>query len=130
MYCWIMESCNGLVAVQGFLHQRADPKWEPHELTPPFPEYPSGHSAMAGAIGVVLASLAGGDSINVTSDSVCLDSITGLPLPLRRYTSIQAMVNEAAWSRVYAGVHYLPSCLDGVKLGQEVGSIVLKNADF
>lgn len=85
---------------------------------------------MAGAVGVVLASLAKGDAINVTSDSVCLDSITGRPLPKRQYKSIAAMVNEAAWSRVYAGVHYWPSCLDGIKLGQEVGNLVLKNVDF
>jgi len=85
---------------------------------------------MAGAIGVVLASLAGGDSINVTSGSVCLDSITGRPLPVRRYTSIAALVDEAAWSRVYAGVHFLPSCLDGVKLAKRWGGWCCRMSDF
>ena len=38
-----------------------DPKWEPLLITPPFPEYPSGHSTQSGAAAAVLTAAFGED---------------------------------------------------------------------
>ena len=57
--CWTTKFQYDLLA-PGHLHPRViDPKWEPLLITPPFPEYPSGHSTQSGAAAVVLTQFFG-----------------------------------------------------------------------
>jgi hypothetical protein len=41
--------------------------------------------------------------------------------PARPFDSFSAAREEVAWSRVWAGVHYLPAVLDGITLGECIG---------
>jgi hypothetical protein len=45
--------------------------------------------------------------------------------PARPFASFSAAREEVAWSRVYAGVHYLPAVLDGLTQGRCIGGQVL-----
>jgi len=86
--------------------------------TPPFPEYPSGHSVQsAAAVRVLIAQL--GDTIAFV-DSSQVD----VGQPPRPFASFSAAREEVAWSRVYAGVHYLPAVLDGMTEGTCIGDRV------
>ena len=42
-----------------YIRRVIDPKWEPLLITPPFPEYPSGHSTQSGAAATVLTAFFG-----------------------------------------------------------------------
>jgi len=50
---------------------------------------------------------------------------SGLPPAVTRsYTSLSQAADEAAVSRVYAGIHFRTSCVQAVRLGEKVGQFV------
>ena len=52
--CWDAKFQYDLVRPVTYIRRLIDPKWEPLLITPPFPEYPSGHSTQSGAAAAVL----------------------------------------------------------------------------
>ncbi len=96
----------------------ADPNWTPLLLTPPFPEYVSGHSAFSGAAATILNNVFG----NTVGFSV--GSFTTANL-VRSFTSFDAAAAEASFSRILGGIHYRFSGEDGLALGKRVGQQVL-----
>lgn len=96
-----------------------DPAYRTVIPTPPFPEYPSGHSVQSGAAVEVLIGLLGDTLAYVDSSQVDVGQ------PARAFASFTAARTEVAWSRVYAGVHYLPAVLDGLTQGRCIGGRVL-----
>ncbi len=102
-----------ITAIQRFI----DPSWTPLLITPNFPEYVSGHSVGSGASSSVLTSLLGTTSfIDRTHLSRGLGS--------RSFRSFLDAANEAANSRLYAGIHYPMGNHEGLLVGQCVGSLV------
>lgn len=95
----------------------ADPSWQPLLITPPHPEYVSGHSTYSGAAASVLASLLGDQSFSTGSIS--------LPGVNRSYSSFQQAAQEAGRSRIFGGIHYEFSNQAGQQLGREVAEWVL-----
>ena len=59
--CWDAKFEYDLVRPVTYIRRLIDPKWETLLITPPFPEYPSGHSTQSGAAAVVLTGLFGED---------------------------------------------------------------------
>ena len=98
-----------------------DPIWLPLFATPPFPEYPSGHSTVSGAAATVLADYFGED----TSFQVDSDVMLGV---IRSFPSFSAVQDEIANARVFAGLHYRTACLDGRATGLAVANYVISNA--
>ena len=95
-------------------------EWEPLLTTPAHPEYPSGHSAFSGAAAMVLARRFGTDKI---AFAVRSDALSGVA---RNFTSLRACAEECGMSRVYGGIHYLFSCEDGNRMGEQVARGVLE----
>lgn len=93
----------------------ADPVWNSFIVTPPFPEYVSGHSTFSGAAAIVLAMFYGTDNISFTIGS------DGLPNVTRPFASFSAAANEAAMSRLYGGIHFRSAIQDGLDAGVEIG---------
>jgi hypothetical protein len=93
--------------------------WAPEVTTPPFPEYVSGHSTFSGAAAAVLTAIFG-NNYSFTATSV------GLPGVTRSYTSFDQAADEAGMSRIYGGIHFLFSDLDGLASGQALGNYVLQ----
>ena len=91
--------------------------WGPLIETPPFPEYPSGHSVVSGSAATVLTALFG--QVAYTDDS-------GLSRDLqpRSFTSFEAAASEAAISRLYGGIHYRFGIENGVAQGRCVGETI------
>ena len=90
--------------------------WLPLLATPAHPEYPSGHSTFSGAALVVLAQHFGGENIAFTVKS---DALPGVE---RRFTSLRDCAVECGTSRVFGGIHYRFSCVDGMKLGEAIAT--------
>ncbi|MDB5540219.1 MAG: superfamily protein, partial [Devosia sp.] len=59
--CWHEKYVYDLVRPITYIKKVIDPKWEPILNTPPFPEYPSGHSAVSGAMDAVMTAFFGED---------------------------------------------------------------------
>ncbi len=98
-----------------------DPDWQPLFVTPPFPEYISGHSIFSATAAQVLAGVLGTDAVDfsITSDT--------LPGVVRAYHGLRECAEEIGMSRIYGGIHFLSADLDGLAAGRALGDYVVKN---
>ncbi|HET9012341.1 MAG TPA: vanadium-dependent haloperoxidase, partial [Gemmatimonadaceae bacterium] len=115
---WDEKFRSNLVRPETVINAYVDEKWEPVLQTPPFPEYPSGHSVVSTAAATVLARLYGTPFAFVDSAEV------EYGLPARSFPSFEAAAAEAAISRLYAGIHFRPAIEKGAVLGRSVGTLV------
>jgi membrane-associated phospholipid phosphatase len=95
----------------------ADPSWSSFIITPPFPDYTSGHSTFSGAASTVLARFYGTDNIAFTTGSDFLPGVT------RSFASFSAAASEAALSRIYGGIHFRSATEDGLASGVAIGEL-------
>jgi hypothetical protein len=116
--CWNAKYAYNLIRPVSYIHALLDDSWMPIVDTPPFPEYPSGHSVQTGAATSVLIALFGGDYAftDHTHDQQGL-------VP-RSFTSFTEMENEAALSRLYGGIHYRAAIELGLEQGHCIGDQV------
>ena len=120
---WRPITAINLADTDGNPDTDADVDWKPLITTPPFPEYPSGHAAVAPAQALVIYSLLGDTSFSVTSSpSATAPAIT------RSFNSLGAAVDEAFYARIWGGIHFFTACQAGRELGIKVGNYVLANA--
>ncbi|MGV3503368.1 MAG: vanadium-dependent haloperoxidase [Adhaeribacter sp.] len=117
--CWDEKYRSGVVRPETVINAHIDKDWQPLLQTPPFPEYPSGHSVVSTAAAEVLTSLYG--------DQVAFHDSTEVAygLPSRHFSSFRAAAREAAISRLYGGIHYMPAIQNGEEEGRLVGQLVL-----
>jgi len=101
-----------------YIRKVIDPKWEPLLNTPPFPEYPSGHSTQSGAAATVLEA-ALGNPFPFTDTAHEDDG-----LPARPFPDFRTAANEAGISRLYGGIHFRAAIEQGLKQGDCVGGFV------
>jgi hypothetical protein len=94
--------------------------WTPLLVTPPHPEYPSGHSCMSGAAGRVLANFFG----DATSFNIDSDVMLGV---VRSFTSFTQALEEIKNARIYGGIHFRTACDDGQTLGINVADFTMNN---
>src|SRR5712691_7620361 len=100
---------------------KPDRNWNSFIITPPFPDYVSGHATFSGAASTVLALFYGSDHIAFTTGS---DSLPGV---LRSFTSFSAATEEAAASRLYGGIHFRSANEAGVHGGIGIGNLTFSN---
>ncbi len=103
-----------------YINTYIDPDWMPALQTPPFPEYTSAHSLVSSGASIMLTKLFG-DNFSF-SDSTEHE----FGLPARSFTSFYEAASEAAISRFYGGIHYLPAVKNGQVVGNELGEYVAK----
>jgi hypothetical protein len=118
--CWDEKYRSRVVRPETFINQYIDAQWLPLLQTPPFPEYTSGHSVVSAAASVVLSKHFG-EKFSYT-DSTEFE----FGLPARNFTSFQNAAEEAAISRFYGGIHYMPSITNGLIEGREIGLYVTR----
>ena len=116
--CWDTKFRYNLIRPISYIRAHIDQNWVPYLQTPPFPEYTSGHSVQSGAMAEVLADLFG-DDIAFTDRTHASRG-----LPARTFESFTEAADEAAISRLYGGIHYLPAIELGVTQGRQVGAQV------
>lgn len=83
-------------------------------MTPPFPEYTSGHSVQSGASAQVLTDLFGPLAF---TDHTHDDR----GLPPRSFGSFFEAAEEAALSRLYGGIHFRTAIALGLEQGRCIG---------
>ncbi len=104
------------------IQQEMDGQWQPLLQTPPFPEYPSGHSVISAAAAEVLTDLFGDGFAYTDSTNVRFG------IPARSFTSFRQAAAEAAVSRLYGGIHYRDGIDGGLVMGRAVGEAVVSGA--
>lgn len=117
--CWDEKYRSVLIRPETYINQYMDQDWLPLLQTPPFPEYTSGHSVVSAAASVVLTNLLGDNVAFVDSTEVVFG------LPIREFDSFQEAAEEAAISRFYGGIHYMPAIVNGMQQGEQVGHLVI-----
>lgn len=116
--CWKTKFIHNLCRPVTYIQQYIDTAWLPLIGTPPFPEYPSGHSSQSGAMSSVLTDLFG-SSFAFTDRTH--DTLFGGP---RTFDSFEEAALEAANSRLYGGIHFGFGNQAGLDLGTIVGENV------
>jgi hypothetical protein len=118
--CWDEKYRSEVERPITFINKYIAPDWQSFIQTPPFPEYPSGHSVISASAAVVLTQLFG-DHFNFTDSSEL--QYQGV---VRSFPSFYAAADEAGISRFYGGIHYINAINKGSMQGKEVGRIVLQ----
>ena len=89
--------------------------WMSFIVTPPFPDYTSGHSTFSGAAATVLPLFYGTDDLPFTTGS---DFLPGV---YRSFSTCLDAAEEAALSRIYGGIHFRSASDDGLQAGISIG---------
>jgi hypothetical protein len=100
-----------------------DPDWQPLINTPNFPEYPSGHAAISGAISHVLRLFFHSDVLSfqmTTTNAMALQKT-------RTFTRLSQAEQEVVDARVYVGIHYRNSDTAARAQGRRVSNWVFKH---
>jgi hypothetical protein len=98
----------------------ADPAWEPLlGPTPNHPEYPSGHACYAAALSTSLAAFFGRDNVSWSLNSTTSGAT-------RYYRHFSQALREVINARVWSGIHFRSSDVEGAQLGRRVARWVLK----
>jgi hypothetical protein len=120
--CWDAKYKFNLLRPETYIrnHIAGNNNWRPYIGTPPFPEYPSGHSVSSGVAAEILTTLFGNVSFTDNTN-------TNLGLAPRSYRSFKEAADEAAISRLYGGIHYREACEKGVEQGKLVAQSLMKN---
>ncbi|MEZ2248098.1 chemotaxis protein CheB [Microcoleus sp.] len=98
----------------------ADPQWTPLLVTPPFPEYTSGHSTFSGAAEPVMNSVFGSDFGFADKGDKTVNT-------LRTFDNFAEAADESGMSRLYGGIHFMSANVDGLSSGRNVGNYVVQN---
>jgi hypothetical protein len=89
--------------------------WMSFIVTPPFPDYTSGHSTFSAAAATVLALFFGTEDLPFTTGA---DFLPGV---FRSFSTCQDAAEEAALSRIYGGIHFRSASEDGLQAGSSIG---------
>src|SRR5262245_93144 len=91
--------------------------WMSFIVTPPFPDYTSGHSTFSAAAATVLRLFFSTEDLPFTTGS---DFLPGV---YRSFSTCQDAAEEAAVSRIYGGIHFRSASEDGLQAGSSIGEL-------
>ena len=108
-------------------------QWVPYQradfVTPPFPEFVSGHSTFSAAAAAVLEGFTGSDRFEASATVRAGSSLVEPGLTPRRDVTLswkrfQDAVDEAGHSRLLGGIHFAEGNERGKEMGRRVGALV------
>jgi hypothetical protein len=114
--CWDTKYAYNLLRPVTYIRRVIEKGWEPLLITPPFPEYPSGHSTQSGAAAVVLELLYG-KTYAFTDSTHVRDGFKP-----RSFRSFWEAAEEAGISRFYGGIHFRTGVVKGLDQGRAIGA--------
>lgn len=118
--CFRSKYTYNLVRPVTYIQKLINPTWLPFIVTPPHPEYPAAHAYVTGSV-MQAATVVLGEKVAVTDHSYDFRGWTP-----RSFNTLFAAGEEAGISRLYGGIHYLPSINMGLSLGKDLGNRVGK----
>ncbi len=95
----------------------ADPTWASLVPTPPYPDYPSGHACITGAVARGLSGLFRPRHIDLDVNS----AVTGTS---RHFDTASELNRETQNARIWLGIHFRRAMTDGNQLGQQTAAYV------
>ena len=124
--CWNEKYRINLLRPLSYIRQYipGNQNWSSFIGTPPFPEYPSGHSVASGAAADILGKIFG-KNVSFTDNTNI-----GFGFQPRNFQSFSQAADEAAMSRLYGGIHYREAIENGLKQGQEVSKTLFLKLKF
>ena len=111
-------------ATDGNPDTAADGSWSSLLNTPAHPSYISGHSSASSAAAIALAGFFGTDAIPFSDTA---ELTPGGAQVTRSFDGFWEAAQEAASSRLYAGIHWSFDNQVGLETGRSVGEFVLDN---
>jgi len=118
--CWDEKYRSEYIRPVTVINENLDKNWQPLLQTPPFPEYPSGHSVVSSSVATVLTKQFG-DNFAFTDD---------YELPYigikRSFPSFIKASEEACMSRLYGGIHFRSAIENGKTQGRKLGAFILE----
>jgi hypothetical protein len=113
----------------------ADPSWEPLFSasvattpalgTPPFPDHPSGHGCLSGAVLNTMADFFGTDKVEITA--VSGRSLDGVPIAPRTFKRLSDALDEIVEARIWGGIHFRNADVQGTVIGKKVAKYLRKH---
>ncbi len=104
---------------QSYIRDYIQPGWTPYLPTPPFSDYPSGHSTESGSSAYVLTQLFGTVAFTDTTH-------ISIGMAARYFNSFYDAADECSDSRQYGGIHYRDACETGVLRGKLIGQVIFQ----
>jgi hypothetical protein len=117
--CWEAKYYYNYVRPETFINKYIDKDWQPLIQTPPFPEYPSGHSVVSSSAATVLTQMVGDNYAFTDSVEVAFGR------PTRHFNSFYEAADQASASRLYGGIHFREALEAGRKQGRQLGGFVI-----
>jgi membrane-associated phospholipid phosphatase len=115
---WTMKYLDPLVRPITYIQEHINRRWRSFIETPPFPEFPSGHSVVSGAAAHMLTARYGPLAFTDRTHQA-------RGMASRAYTSFKAAGYEAAISRLYGGIHYRAAIESGLEIGECISEYAL-----
>lgn len=110
-----------------YIQQYIDPKFNTAIPTPPFPEFPSGHSFQAGA-GAEIFSFIFSEALSITDKTNA--ERTDIQGAARFYQNVNLMAQEMSMSRFYGGIHYDYTLKESLIYGRKIGLNTVQQIRF
>jgi hypothetical protein len=117
--CWEAKYIYNYIRPETFINKYIDKEWAPLIQTPPFPEYPSGHSVASSSAASILTKMVGANYIFTDSAEVPFGR------PPRTFNSFYEAADEACISRLMGGIHFLTAIKNGKEEGRKLGEFVI-----
>jgi hypothetical protein len=118
---WRPASAVTLADTDGNDATTPDPAWLPLGPVPNHPEYPAAHACIAGTLSETLREAFDTRRLAFGFNSL----VTGTAHP---YQSIDEMADELREARIWGGMHFRTSLVDGTTLGTQTAKYVLRHA--
>jgi hypothetical protein len=93
--------------------------WTPLIVTPPYPEYDSGHQSVSGSAQAILTAAFGSMPVQGTSES--------LPGVVRSWPSFAAVADDAFLARIWSGIHFRTAMRDTRTRAEHIAAYVLEH---
>jgi hypothetical protein len=121
--CWFCKYKYNCIRPINYIQKQIEPSFKSLIRTPPFPEFPSGHSVQSGAAATVLTAIFGENF--AFSDRTHEDRLD-INGTARHYKSFHEFAKEASISRLYGGIHFREAIESGLEQGNKVGAEINK----
>ena len=105
------------------IRESGDSEWLSYLLTPPVPDYPSGHTTEGAAVATVMARF-------FNTDFISFSMTSGAPYPgiTRKFWSFSEAARENGASRILNGIHFSTAVNAGYIQGERIGEWVFEHA--
>lgn len=117
--CWAAKYKTDYVRPYTSVRALLDSTFTPTIVTPPFPEYPSGHSVVSQAAAALLTHFFGIVEFEDRTEAE-------FGLGTRKFSSFRAAADQACISRLYGGIHFREAIEKGAKMGRDLAELHIK----